>query len=129
MELTIYLSKVFGIALIAMGASIMLRRRYFVPVFGAFVRERLLRAVMSFIELLGGLFLIVGHTAWSPLPAAIISLLGWVAVIEALCYLLLPDEAVEGMLDTFNKPSWYVGGGLVSILIGVYLAGFGFGLW
>jgi hypothetical protein len=129
MELTIYLAKVFGIALVIMGAAIMLRRRYFVPVFGAFVEERLTRAVVSMIELVAALFLIVGHNVWSPAPAAIISLVGWMAVIEASAYLLLPDEVVEGIIDTFNKPAWYLFGGLLSIVLGIYLAGFGFGLW
>jgi hypothetical protein len=129
MELTIYLAKVFGIALVIIGAGVMLRRRYFVPVFGAFVEERLTRAIVSIIELIAGLFLVVGHNVWSPAPAAIISLLGWMAVIEASTYLLLPDELVEGIIETFNKPAWYLFGGLLSIAVGIYLAGFGFGLW
>lgn len=77
MELTLYLSKVLGIGLTITGAAIMLRRRYFVPVFGAFVKERLTRATVSLIELFAGLFLVIGHNVWSPLPAAVISLLGW----------------------------------------------------
>jgi hypothetical protein len=129
MELTIYLAKVFGIALIIMGAAIMARRRYFVPVFGAFAEERLLRTVTAFIELIGALFLIIGHNVWSPLPAAIITLFGWIALIESVCYMLLPDETVDGLIKSVNKPAWYIGGGVISILIGIYLAGFGFGLW
>ncbi len=88
MALTLFLSKVLGIALIIMGTAIMVRRRYFIPVFGAFVEERLTRAVVSMIELVAGLFLVLSHTAWSPPPAAIISVFGWMAVIEATAYLL-----------------------------------------
>ncbi|MDQ8730876.1 hypothetical protein [Bradyrhizobium sp. LHD-71] len=112
-----------------MGAAIMIRRRYFVPVFGAFVEERLTRVVMSTIELLAGLFLVVAHNVWSSPPAAIISLLGWLAVIEATAYLILPDDLVEKVIGTFNTPAWYLGGGLFAIMIGVYLAGSGFGWW
>jgi hypothetical protein len=128
-ELTIYLSKVFGIGLIIMGAAIAIRRRYFVPVFGAFVEERLLRVIVASIELIAGLFLIAAHNVWSPLPAAFISLFGWVAVIEGTAYLLLPDEPLERLLKTVNVPAWYLIGGLLTIVIGLYLAGFGFGWW
>jgi hypothetical protein len=120
-ELTFFLSKVFGIGLIITGAAIAIRRRYFIPVFGAFVEERLVRAVVSFAELIAGLFLVIAHNVWAPLPAAIISILGWMAVIEATAYLLLPD--------TFNVPAWYLVGGIFAILVGIYLAGFGFGWW
>ena len=126
MALTVFLAKVFGIYLLIIGATIMLRRDYFIAVFAAFRKERLTRAVVAFFELLGGLFLIVGHNHWSPLPAAIITLFGWVAVIESAAYLLLSDEAVEGILEVVNTPAWYVGGGLISIVIGIYLTGFGF---
>jgi len=129
MEPTVYLAKVIGVGLIIMGAAIALRRRYFIPVFGAFVEERLTRTIMAMVELFAGLFLVIGHNVWSPLPAAIISLLGWMAVIEGTAYLLLPDEAIERLMKALNVPAWYVAGGLLSILIGLYLAGFGFGWW
>ncbi|WP_274629207.1 hypothetical protein [Arvimicrobium flavum] len=129
MQLSLYLAKVLGVALVIMGAGILLRRRYFVPVFGAYGRERLLRTVMSVIELFAGLFLVFGHNVWSPTPAAIISLLGWIAVIEGALFLLLPDDAIESVLEAVNRPPLYLGGGAVVVLVGVYLAGFGFGWW
>ena len=127
MSLTTLLAKVLGIYLIIVGLAIMLRRQYFVPVFGAFVKERLTRAVVSLAQLLAGLFLVVAHNVWSPAPAAIISLIGWLAVVEASVYLLLPDDMIEGFIRTFNTPSWYIFGGLLAVIVGLWLAGVGFG--
>ena len=129
MATTVYLSKVFGISLVIIGAVIMIRRRYFIPAIGAFVRERLVRTITAFIELLAGTFLIVGHNVWSPLPAAIISLLGWIAVIEAIAYLLLPDAVLERAISVLNTETVYLVGGLLAIALGIYLTGFGFGWW
>jgi hypothetical protein len=128
-ELTVYLSKVFGIALIVLGVTIASRRRYFIPVVGAIVEERLTRAVLSIIELVAGLFLVVAHTIWSPLPAAIISLLGWMAVVEATAYLLLPDDLVGKLIGPFNTAVGYLFGGALAIAVGIYLTGFGFAWW
>jgi hypothetical protein len=127
MALTILLAKVLGLFLIIVGAAIMLRRRYFLPVFGAYPEQRLIRAVVSLAQLLAGLFLVTMHNVWSPLPAAIITIIGWMAMIEAGIYLLLPDDMVTRFIRTFNTEGWYVTGGVLAIAVGAYLAAFGFG--
>jgi hypothetical protein len=88
MEATVLLSKAIGLCLIVIGAAIILRRHYFLPVFAGFVEQRLVRTVVSMIELAVGLLLVVNN-AWSPLPAAVMTLLGWMAVAEAVAYLFL----------------------------------------
>jgi hypothetical protein len=129
MELTILLSKVFGLYLIIVGLAIMLRQRYFMPVFGGFVHDRLMRAVVAVTELLGGLFLVVTHSFWSTLQESVISLFGWMAVLEASFYLLASDETVEKMFKLFNIKAWYTYGGLGSVILGIYMAGSGFGFF
>lgn len=128
METTILLSQVLGLFLIIVGASVMFRKRYFVPVIGEFVEERLTRMLMGILELLAGLFLVVAHTDWSSLPAGIITVIGYVLVIEGAGYLLLSDRAVAWIIKSFNVRAWYVSGGLLAILLGAYLSAFGFGL-
>lgn len=123
---TVFLSKVLGIFLVVLGTAIIVRRHYFLPIFASYVRERLTRTVASLIELLIGLFLALNND-WSPLPAALITLIGWMVVAEGLAYLLLPDEYVEKIIRTFNTASWYIAGGLLAIVAGGYLAAYGFG--
>jgi hypothetical protein len=67
------------------------------------------------------------HNGWSPPAAAIITIIGWLVVIEAAIYLLLPDDLVGRFIGTFNTEGWYIAGGLLSIALGIYLAAFGFG--
>ena len=129
MELTVFLAKVLGIAMVVVGAAIMLRRDYYLAVFGTFAEQRMTRVVIAIIELIAALSLVVAHTAWSPFPAALISLIGWMAVVEATACLLLPDAAIRTMLAQVNTPAWYLGGGIFAIALGAYLAGFGFGWW
>lgn len=127
--LTILLSKVLGIFLVLFGVATALRSHYFMSVAETFVQERFARLILVLVELLAGLFLVVTHNDWSSLPAILVTLLGWIAVIEASAYLLLPDEILKRFVRHFRSPAWYVGGGLVSIVIGAYLAGYGFGLF
>lgn len=125
--MTIALAKVLGIFFIIVGCAVALRRRYFLPVFASFAKERLTRAIIALSELLVGLFLVVAYNEWSPVPAAVITVIGWMAVIEGSLYLLLPDDMVDRFISAFNTPTWYLAGGLLSVAIGIYLAAFGFG--
>lgn len=113
--------------LVIVGAAILLRRRYYLPVYGAFVRERLLRAVTSLAEILAGLFLVVLYADWSSPPAVLLSLIGWFALLEGLMYTLLPDSFLDRFFSIFNAPAWYVAGGLLAIATGSYLVAAGFG--
>jgi hypothetical protein len=101
MEATILLSKAMGLCLIVIGAAIIPRRRYFLSVFAAYAEQRLVRTVASMIELTVGLLLVVNNL-WSPLPAAVITLIGWMAVAEAVAYLFLPGVLVARVIGTFN---------------------------
>ncbi len=78
-------------------------------------------------EVLAGLFLVVMHNQWSPLPAAVITLIGWLLLLEGLLFLVLPDDLVGRFMATFNTESWYLAGGLLAIAAGAYLTAFGFG--
>ena len=47
MALTLLLAKVIGIVLAVIGSAILVRRHYFLPIFAAYVEERLVRTTMS----------------------------------------------------------------------------------
>lgn len=128
METTLFLSQVLGLFLIIAGAAVLYRKQYFVPVIGEFVEERLTRMLMGILELLAGLFLVVGHTDWTSLPASIITAIGYLLVIEGTAYLLMPDSAMRWVIRSFNVRMWYHVGGTLAILLGVYLCFFGFAL-
>ena len=127
LPLTILLSRALGVFFAILGVLILLRRRYYLALFATFGRERLTRAVISLVEMMAGLFLVVIHNEWSSLAASIITLIGWMAVLESLIYLALPDSIVQKFLETFNTPGWYLCGGLLAIAAGLYLIAYGFG--
>ena len=127
METTILLSKVLGLFLIITGIIIMVRKEYFIPLISSFVKERLTRMIVSILKLLGGLFLVVTHNDFSTLPSGITTLFGWILVVESILYFAAPDKTIQKMISRLNVPSMYFFGGLASIVVGFYLAAFGFG--
>jgi len=127
MPLTILLAKVFGIALIAVSIALIAKRDFFEKVTRDFLQQDLLRLVIAFSEIVVGLFIVVGHNVWSPLPAAVITFLGWVFVLEGGSYLLLPRQLTENFISAVNRPHFFVASGVIGLILGAYLAAYGFG--
>jgi len=127
MELTILLSKVFGIYLVVAGLALLLRQKWFMSVVHMFVEEKLLRLIVAIAELVAGLFLIFNHNLWGSFAEGLVSLFGWAMALEGAMYLFLSDRAVRKLIGFFNKKGWYSFGGLLSIVFGIYLIRIGFG--
>lgn len=123
------LAKLFGLYMLIGGSAIIIRRRYFIPVVGAFVTERLTRMVVAILEVIGGLLLVLLHPYWTPIYAGIISFFAWSMLLEGIAYLLLPDELIEKLIRRFNTRSWYLYGGILTIILGAYLTLIGFSIW
>lgn len=128
MTLTLLLAKVFGVALIAISIALLTQREFFGKITRDFLKQDLLRLVVAFSEMLAGLFIVIGHNRWEPLPAALITVLGWGFVLEGGSYLLLPRAWTERFVNAVNRPHFFVATGIIGIVLGAYLAAFGFGL-
>jgi uncharacterized membrane protein len=127
MASTVLLSRVLGVFIFIIGAAILLHRETFAELVATFARDRTLRILVSGFELLAGLFLVALHPAWDTAPAFIVSLFGWIAVLESSAYLLLPDRFVQAFLASFVKPAVLTVTGVVALALGFYLAARGFG--
>lgn len=128
MELTILLSKVFGVYLIVGGLAFLIRQKYFMSVMREWVEHRMLRTIVAVAEFIAGLFLIFTHNVWTSWPEGITSAVGWILALEGAFYLLVPDRMVRSIVRACNTKAWYVGGGIASIAIGLYLVNFGFNI-
>ena len=128
MILTLYLARVLGLALIALGLISLVRRDYYIAVYPLIVTERMTRMVFATFALIGGLLLALHDPLWQTVPSVIISLIGWMAVVEALAYLAVPDAQLAKLIEMFNKPVAYVVGGVLAVVLGIYLTVIGFGL-
>lgn len=128
MATTVLLSRVLGVFIVIIGAAALFRRQALAELVATFSRDRTLRTLFAAVELLAGLFLVAMHRAWDTAPAIIISLIGWMAVLESSAYLLLPDRIVQSFLAPFARPGVIAGCGAVALVLGLWLAAYGFGV-
>lgn len=124
---TLFFAKLLGLYFLIVGLVVMFRRKSVMPAISEIVKNRALLLVVALVELLAGLSIIINYTEVSKSLEGVISLVGWMLVVEGIVYLALPARYTQKFVRSFNKPSWYVGGGLVAALLGAYLAALGFG--
>ncbi len=127
-DISLYLGQVFGLYLIIVGLIVLVKDEVFLPVVGAFLKDRVDRTMVSIIEVLAGLFYVVAFQEWWSVYVGILSFIGWAMLAEGIFYATAPERWIQWVARTFNVRGWYVIGGVGSIVIGAYLALVGFGL-
>lgn len=127
MLLTTLLAKIFGLYMLIAGLAILMNRKHMVLAVIAIAKERSSQLIGGLVALLLGLFIVNIHNDWSVLPASLVSLVGWASVIKGLAYLFLPEATLTKYMHLLAERKWYLIDGLAAVLIGLYLAGFGFG--
>jgi hypothetical protein len=126
------LSQALGLFMTIIGLAFLFRSGYFIKRFKEFFKNHQLRIIFVVLELLGGLFLVLGHESnLSPVPiyARLITIFGWAMVLESLFNLFASDETIEKFYGKFMEKNWFVGFSIASIILGVFLAGSGFGFF
>ena len=124
----LFFAQLFGLYFIIMGAIIAVRRDNVMPSVSRFADEGPLLLVIAVVEIVAGLGLILAFPGFTlPDLAGWISVIGYMLVVEGVIYLAAPATFVRRFIGYFNRPSWYVVGGVLSVLAGLYLAGKGFG--
>ena len=126
MELTVFFAKVIGLYMLIAGLAIFMNKRHIMGAIVGLMHERAAQLIGGLIALIWGLVVVNLHNDWSTLPAALISLVGWAGVVKGVVYLFLPEAQLNKLMKMFTERSWYMADGIVAIVLGLYLAGFGF---
>lgn len=129
MDLSLFLAQLFGLYFLLVGAIVLLRGESLMPAMSELLKNRGLVLMFAFIELIGGLAIVIGHPIYTIDWQGLVTLIGVMLVVESILYLAMPAKAVRKLWTRFNTPYWYRIGALAGIAIGGYLAMIGFGFW
>ena len=129
MELTQLLSRIFGVYLLLAAAMVFANRKVLMNGVEAMFKERFAQWVAALILILGGLTFINLYQSWSSIPGGIISLIAWFILAKRLLYAFLPEVRLAKFTRFLTENSWYTMDGLLALVIGLYLTGYGYGFW
>lgn len=129
MELSVFLAQLFGLYFLIAGVIVMFRQKSFMHIMIDMLGSRGLLMIVALCQLFAGLALVLGHPIFTPDWRGIITFIGIWIMVEAVFYLTMPYTRLAKLVKMFSTSTWFTSGGLLSIVMGAYLTGKGFGMW
>ncbi len=122
----IFLIQMFGVYFLIVGIIVLIRRKALLPAVEGLGKDRALMMIVGAFELVAGIALALAYPVVSLGPIGLVSLIGYIMAIEGILY-LSGGSFIQKILRRFNTKRSFVIGGIVSIVLGAYLVGHGFG--
>jgi len=128
MVTSLFLAQLLGVYMLIVGVVILFRRETLMKAVSKMVSNISVVYIIALLELAAGLALVIGHNVWVMSWPVIITIVGWLMVVESTLYLVMPRRLLSKLLQRFNKENFYVLCGLILLIAGAYLTAVGFSL-
>ena len=121
MELTMLLAGVIGVMLAVGGLSGPLYPERAQKALREVEKSYVLPYFDGVLALVFGLFVVLTHNIWEGLDATLVTLVGWLALIEGFAMLLLPRTVLGKVADAFGNRSMVTAWSVLALVVGGYL--------
>lgn len=119
MELTLLLGKVWSVYLLLAGLSLLLNARAYTHMVKEIKHGQFPLLIAGFMTLTIGLLMVFTHNVWTGW-ATIVTVLGWLSLLKGVVILLFPGKLM-GVVHMWKQTGFLLGGGVVSLGLGVIL--------
>ncbi len=113
MDLSHFIAKVLGTYMLIMATLWLWRRKQF----GVTVRNVMgsdsTFSLTAIIQIIFGLMIVISHSIWTFDWRGLITLLGYLAVIQGILRLAFPGETQKYLIDAVEKGYWFLMGLLI----------------
>ena len=115
-----------GVFALLMGFSMLAKRKMLISIFHELSDSRALSYILGTLMFLLGLLVILNHNVWELSPRIIITIIGWVILIEGGSYLFISKETLRKYLAFLDNRKIYYIIAAGYLILGFYLVYFGF---
>jgi hypothetical protein len=125
---TRFLSRLWGVYCLIVGASMILQRDAMLETITALVHDRALMFIIGILIVFAGLAMVLVHNVWSGgATAVVVTLIGWGMLLKGTLLLFLPPDAASNFyLGTLHYAQWFYVYAGFSLVLGSYLSIAGF---
>ncbi|MBI5272610.1 MAG: hypothetical protein HY861_01335 [Chlamydiia bacterium] len=125
MCLSIFLAQVIGCYLFLLSLAMLIHQQRFKKTMSDFLGNATLITMSGTASLIVGLLIVVDHNIWVPDFPVVITLIGWILLLQGLMRLFVPDAFIRMSKDLMSKLvytllCW------VRLFVGIYLIWAGF---
>ncbi len=122
LDTTFVAARIVGPVFVAGGVALIAHNQRMIGAMGDMLDTAGLMALIGFVALTAGLTLVTLHRRWDSFTAILVSLIGWLAVLEGAAALVAPGLYREALIFLITNPNLVPIAGCVIALIGVWLS-------
>jgi hypothetical protein len=114
------LAQILGIIFLVGGLAALFSRKSMSAAIDGVIESHALSWIWGFINLLLGATIVAFHSAWSSDWRIVVTVAGWGGILKGALFMLFPNSA-RALYRKCNRPGILMTGGIVAILLGLFL--------
>lgn len=126
MDITLLIAKIFGVYALVGGLSGLLYPARMQKALSEATRSYLVPYFDGALALIIGLLIVLSHNVWGTFTEVVVSLIGWIAILEGIVLLLLPHDTIARVATKLSSKEAAIGWSVLAIVLGAYLSYVGF---
>lgn len=91
MDITIFLAKLWGPAILAVGLGVFISRSYYIKIYRDLEKDALAVLLFGMVAVIAGVTHILSHNVWDTFPQMLISFLGWGLFVKGVMFVVVPN--------------------------------------
>ena len=124
-QLSIFLAQVVGLYLFLIGLAMLVHQARFKKTMTETLGNHSLVTLSGTMSLVIGLLLVISHNMWISAWPVVITIVGWIILLQAVMRIFFPDVFIKIMKDLMAK-SGYLLLSWIWVIVGIYLIWAGF---
>ncbi len=126
MQTSIFIARLLGPVLVVATLGMLLNAKLIRGIAREVIGSLALLYVFGFIDLIGGLAVVLVHNRWVWDWPVIITILGWVAIVRGVVRMIWPDQVKKFATRALRKENTLMIAGIVMLIVGAVLCYFGY---
>jgi len=125
MDITVFLAKLWGPAILAVGFGVFISRNYYIKIYRDLEKDALAVLIFGMVAMTSGVAHILFHNVWNTFPQILVSFLGWSLFIKGAMFVIVPNFVDRAGNFWVSKHLISIAG-LLTLIGGVYLIWIGY---
>ena len=121
METTIFLAKLWGPAILAVGLGIFVSKNYYIKIYRDLEQDALSVLVFGMMAMVAGTAHILAHNVWGTFLEGMVSFFGWGLFLKGALFTIAPSF-VDHAGDFWVNKNLIPVAGAICVLVGGYLS-------
>lgn len=125
METTLFLTKLWGPAILAVGIGVFISRNYYIRIYRDLEKDALTVLLFGMVAMIAGVAHILFHNVWGSFSQGLISFFGWGLFVKGTLFVIVP-KFVDKAGDFWVNKKLISLAGIFSLVAGIYLTWIGY---